>query len=152
MSKNMKVWFGDLNFDTFLLISQGLLQIFKNRFLRWNRELKPVVLSTMNPINGSKIFLSYKGVCRILKSRTPQLKPIKIENYVDFLKTYVIYHYNKYQPNRKFDFFNFPPTLTHLTINQFACHCIYWKIYLSGRVLCKHVSQKFWTPSLPRYA
>ena len=84
---------------------------FSNRFLRWNRELKPVVLSTMNPINGTNFFLSYKGGGSFLKSRTPQLKPLKIENFNDFPKTYIIYPNNYYQPNCKCDFFNFQPAL-----------------------------------------
>ena len=37
-SKIMQAWFGDP------------VNIFQNWFLCWNRELKPVVLSTMNPI------------------------------------------------------------------------------------------------------
>ena len=56
-----RVWFGDLNFGTFCLISLDSLHIFQNWFLHWNRELEPVVLSTMSPINGTKKCLSYKG-------------------------------------------------------------------------------------------
>ena len=41
-------------FGTFWSISLDPVHIFQNRFLRWNRELKPVVLSTMNPINRTK--------------------------------------------------------------------------------------------------
>ena len=62
-------------FDIFLLISQDSVHIFQNRFLHcWNRWFKPVVLSTMNPINWTKIFLSYKGSFRILKRKSTQLK------------------------------------------------------------------------------
>ena len=43
-------------FETFWQISQDLVHIFSNRFLSSNRELKPVVLSTMNPINEKKKF------------------------------------------------------------------------------------------------
>ena len=99
------------NFGTFWPIFQDPVHIFQNQFLRWNRELKPVILSTMNPINGTNFFLSYKGGCRFLKSRTPQLKPLKIENFNDFPKTYIIYPNNYYQPNWKCDFLNFQPTL-----------------------------------------
>ena len=70
------------NFGTFWQIFQDPVHIFQNRFLRWNRELKPVVLSTMNPINGTNFFLSYKGGGSFLKSRTPQLKPLKIEKTI----------------------------------------------------------------------
>ena len=49
-SQNMKVWFGYLNFGTNCLISLDPVHIFQNRFLRWNRELKPIVLSTINPM------------------------------------------------------------------------------------------------------
>ena len=112
----MEVWFGDLNFDTIMLISRDPLQIFQNQFLRWNRELKPVILSTMNPINGTNFFLSYKGGGSFLKSRTPQLKPLKIENFNDFPKTYIIYPNNYYQPNWKCDFLNFQPTLVRTPV------------------------------------
>ena len=112
----MKVWFGILNFDTLLLVSRDSMNIFQNRFLYWHRDLKPVVLSTMNPINGTKIFLSYKGGCRFLKSRTPQLNPLKIEKDINFPKTYIIYPNNYYQPNWKWDFFNFQPTLLFIPV------------------------------------
>ena len=59
MSQNMKVWFGDLNLVTFWSISQDSMQIFQTRFLHWNCELKPVILSTMNPLNGTNFFLPY---------------------------------------------------------------------------------------------
>ena len=58
--------------------------------------------------------MSYKGGCRFLKLRTPQLKPLKIENDIIFSKTYMIYHNNYYQPIWKCDFFNFQPTLMHI--------------------------------------
>ena len=61
-SQNNEVWYGDLNFGTFSPISWDPMRFFQNRFLRWNRELKPVVLSTMKPINGTNFFLTYKGV------------------------------------------------------------------------------------------
>ena len=48
------VWRPEL--DTFLLISRDPLQIFKKQFLHWNRERKPVVLSTINPIIGIIFF------------------------------------------------------------------------------------------------
>ena len=63
------------------------------------------------PYKRNNFFLSYKGGCRFLKSRTPQLKPLKIENHINFPKTYIIYPNNYYQPNWKCDFFNFQPTL-----------------------------------------
>ena len=49
-------------FETFLSISRDSVRIFQNRFLHWNRELKPVVLSTMKPINETKKNLPHKGV------------------------------------------------------------------------------------------
>ena len=48
-------------FETFWPISRDSVRIFQNRFLRWNRELKPVILSTMKPINGTKKNLTHKG-------------------------------------------------------------------------------------------
>ena len=89
------------------------MNIFQNWFLRWNRKLKLVDLSTMNPINKIIFFLSYKGGYKFLKLRTPQLKLLKIENDIDFPKTYMIYHYNYYQPIWKCDFLNFQPTLIY---------------------------------------
>ena len=74
MSKILQIWFGDLNLDTFNLISQDSVHIFQNRFLHWNRGFEPVVLSTMNPRNLTKIFLSYKGSFRILERKSTQLK------------------------------------------------------------------------------
>ena len=49
------------NFDTFWPISRDRKHIFQNRFLRWNREIKPVVLSIMKPINKKTFFSPYKG-------------------------------------------------------------------------------------------
>ena len=66
-SQNMPVWFGDLNFGTFWWISRDSLHIFQNRFLRWNRNLMPVILSTMNPLNRTKLFSRYKGGCHYEK-------------------------------------------------------------------------------------
>ena len=63
-SQNMKVWFGHRNLGAFWPISQDLMHIFQNRFLPQNRDLKPVVLSNINLINGTKFFLSYKGSCQ----------------------------------------------------------------------------------------
>ena len=71
-SQNMQVWFGNPDFGTFWLISQDPLHIFQNRFLHWNRELKPVVLSTMKPINETKIVCLIWGsrqICRPKLSR-----------------------------------------------------------------------------------
>ena len=76
--------------------------------------LKPVDLSTMNPINKKQKKMSHKGGCRFLNLRTPQLKPLKIENDIVFLKIYIIYHNNYYQHIWKCDFFNFQPTLLNI--------------------------------------
>ena len=50
---------------TFILLNvlvniSGPGAYFSKPILRWNRQLKLVVLSTMNPINGTIFFLSYK--------------------------------------------------------------------------------------------
>ena len=50
MCQILLVWFGRPILNTFLVISWHSVHIFQNRFLRWNRESKPVNLSTMNPI------------------------------------------------------------------------------------------------------
>ena len=65
----MQVWFGDLIFGTFCLISRDPVHIFQNRSLRWNRGFKPVVLNTINPIIGRIFFRTYIGV--------PEFKNIK---------------------------------------------------------------------------
>ena len=65
MSKIMQVWFGSLIFSTFWLISQDSMYIFQTRFLGWNRELKLVVLSTVNPINKANFFSVIKGVANV---------------------------------------------------------------------------------------
>ena len=66
-TKSIKFW-------VFWLISQDSMHVFQNRFLCWNRKLKPVVLSTMNPIKGTTFFLSYKRALRILKRKSTHLK------------------------------------------------------------------------------
>ena len=48
-------------FDTFWPISRDSVHIFQNRFLHWNRELKPVDLNTMNPIIWTIFFSPFKG-------------------------------------------------------------------------------------------
>ena len=53
--------------------------------------------------------MTQKGGCRFLKSRTPQLKPLKIENENVFLKICMIYHNNYYQHIWKWDFSIFNP-------------------------------------------
>ena len=63
------------------------------------------------PYKQNNFFSSYIGGCRFLKLRTPQLKPLKIENDILFSKTYMIYHNDYYQHIWKCDFFNFQPTL-----------------------------------------
>ena len=57
-----------IGFDKFALspeistkvsVSWDLVHIFQTRFFHWNHELKPLTLSTRNPLNG-KIFSNYK--------------------------------------------------------------------------------------------
>ena len=55
--QNMKVLFGNTNHSIYWLKSWGSLHVFKIWYLHCKCELKPVVLSTMNPINRG-IFLS----------------------------------------------------------------------------------------------
>ena len=57
----MQVWFGDLIFGTFCLISRDLVHIFQNRFLRWNHGFKPVVLNTTRP-NASACCWSFSSL------------------------------------------------------------------------------------------
>ena len=44
-----------------MAISLDSVHIFQNRFLRWNRESKPVDLNTMNPIIWANFFSPLKG-------------------------------------------------------------------------------------------
>ena len=111
MSKIFQIWFGDQNLDIFWLISRDSVRIFQNRFLRWNRELKPVVLSTMNPINGTNKFLSYKGSCRILKRKSTQLKFRKFYFSQLILVLYINYHNNPHQHISICHFSVFQPAL-----------------------------------------
>ena len=48
------VWFGMPCWNTFLQISQPRVVRFSNRFLRWNRVFKTVILSTIKGRNGVK--------------------------------------------------------------------------------------------------
>ena len=88
------------NFGTFWSIFRDPVHIFQNRFLRWNHELKPVVLSTMSPINRKKISLSYKGVCGIFPGIFANLNIGKccfwpwIHNTYIYL--YIIYKYMEF--------------------------------------------------------
>ena len=43
----LTVWFGSQSQKTILYTSRVRMHRFSNRFLRWNREILPVVLSTM---------------------------------------------------------------------------------------------------------
>ena len=61
MCQILLVWFGRPISDTFLVISRDSVHIFQNRFLRWNREFKPVDLNTMNPIIWTFFFSPLKG-------------------------------------------------------------------------------------------
>ena len=61
MCQILLVWFGRPILDTFLIISWDSVHIFQNRFLRWNRESKPVDLNTMNPIIWTIFFSPFKG-------------------------------------------------------------------------------------------
>ena len=45
----MQFWFGDPDFGTFWFIYKDPVNIFQNQFLRWNRDLKPVVFSSPTP-------------------------------------------------------------------------------------------------------
>ena len=61
MCQILLVWFGRPILDTFLVISWHSVLIFRNRFLRWNRESELVNLNTMNPMIGTTFFLLIKG-------------------------------------------------------------------------------------------
>ena len=50
-----------VRFWTFWPISQDSVHTFQNQFLHWNRGFKPVILSTINPINWTNFFLVVKG-------------------------------------------------------------------------------------------
>ena len=53
----LAVWFGMPCQKIFLWISRPRVVRFSNRFLRWNREIKTVVLSTIKVTNGVKKFM-----------------------------------------------------------------------------------------------
>ena len=62
-------------------ISQDSVHIFQNRFLRWNRGLKPVVLSTMNPIIRRIFFRTYNGVLDFKNTKKCKSAPNKYLKY-----------------------------------------------------------------------
>ena len=68
------------NFDIFCRISWDPMHIFQNRFLRWNPELKPNVLSIIKPMNRTKIFLTYNGPSRIKKANWGGLKLLQFSS------------------------------------------------------------------------
>ena len=90
MRQNLKVWFGKSNSDTFLSISWDPMHFFQNRFLRRNRELKPVVLSIINPINGF-FFLTHKGGPEIFGTKVRQQNDLKIHFLSKKCNVYIIY-------------------------------------------------------------
>ena len=61
------VWKAD--FGPFLVISLDLVHIIQNRFLRLNRESKPVNLNTMNPMIRTVFFFIFKGVIAKLRRK-----------------------------------------------------------------------------------
>ena len=88
-SKFKHVWFGDLDFGPFWLISWDLVHIFQIWLLRKNSELKPVVLNTMNLIIQMIFFSLIKGpekfcFCKLAKGSLQKKKP---EIYWSFTNT-----------------------------------------------------------------
>ena len=69
-----------IHFDYYLWIRY----IFFKTYLCWNHELKLVVLSTINPINGTTIFLPIKGAHAILNEFG--LFPQAVSDQVPFVK------------------------------------------------------------------
>ena len=59
--------------DTLWSISWDPVRIIQNLFLTWDRELKPVVLSTMKPIDGKRKVLLYNGVPAKIKKIRPKI-------------------------------------------------------------------------------
>ena len=97
------------NFWHILLNISGLSEYFSKAIFVLKPWAQAGYFEYHEPYKRNNNFFEY--LCRFLKSRTPQLKPLKIENFNDFPKTYIIYPNNYYQPNWKCDFFNFQPTL-----------------------------------------
>ena len=56
------VWFGSPSLKTFLKISRARLVRFSNRFLRWNREIETIVLSTIKATNQMKKYFQNLAV------------------------------------------------------------------------------------------
>ena len=59
-------------------------------FLRWNCEIEPLDLNTMNPIIGTIFFFTYKGVREILRPSPPKLKNLEIQKIMFFLFLYTM--------------------------------------------------------------
>ena len=85
----LKVWFGKPKFITFWQITRATGHIFQNRFLCWNPELKPNVLSIMKPMNRTNFFLPYNGPSRIKKANWGGLKFLQISS--NFYCAFIIY-------------------------------------------------------------
>ena len=90
MCQILLVWFGMPILDSFLVISWDSVHIFQNRFLRWNGEIEPVDLNTMNPIIRTIFSPTYKGVRDILRKPPPKLKNLEIKKNTFLLSLYTI--------------------------------------------------------------
>ena len=103
----------------FLPISRDPVHIFQNRFLRWNRGFKPVVLNTINPIIGRIFFRTYIGVPEFknIKKIAVRVLQMKIWNipHVQYIKWFhffttrnkfsrkMYFHLNLTRPSTSFD-------------------------------------------------
>ena len=97
--------------ETFWPIFQYLGRIFQNQFLRLNRDSKPVVLNTMNPIIKTNFFSLIKGSEILLKLRVPKRSHLKNDKSKVFHILYIDMNGNQGRQYLVLYFFNFQPTL-----------------------------------------
>ena len=86
-------------FGTYSPISLDSLHLFQIRLMRWNRESKPVEKSTMNPINGTNFFLTFKGAVLTLFWHFPMafLTQDPFESYGTYTNESVVKLANSFQ-------------------------------------------------------
>ena len=97
------------------------------------------------PYKRNNFFFSYKGGCRFLKSRTPQLKPLKIEKTIFFVLPTFFWPTNLPEPLHKSKFFvpfmGFMVLKTTGLSSRFQRKKRFWKKRIGSRDIGQKVSK-----------
>ena len=99
---------------------------FKTNFWRLNRDSKPVVLNTMNPIIKTNFFSLIKGSEILLKLRVPKRSHLKNDKSKVFHILYIDMNGNQGRQYLVLYFFNFQPTLLNTPYAHFFCLIFYF--------------------------